>query len=235
MNNDINNKDKENQKSELELRKRRRSNQVNAFLNKYFKGLVVLFVLFIFIVAVVYIIIPRFKKTSDFSSQLIKDRKAELLREFQVLKDYQTIILDYSLIRSSDIERVKKMVPFFYTREDLFIEANHFLLENNFRVDSVVVRDISDKEEDSKHDALGRRNLPSQDEESSLDEYLKSLNKELGVWILEIDLKDIGYSDLKRYLVLMENNLKISDIYSLDFDPEARTLKVQILTYYQKK
>ena len=229
------NKNNKNQNSVVDIKKRRRNNEINSFLNKYFKGVVVLVVLFIFLAGIIYIIIPRFQKTSSSSSRLIKDRKLELIREFQTLKDYQAIISEYSNIGVKDINRINKMIPLAYSREDLFIEMSHFLLENNFKADSLVVSDPNQKEEEGKYDAMGRRNIAKKTEDTSLDLYLKSLPIELGVWLIDLELNDIDYPNLKRFLSLIEKNLKISDIYSLNFNPEDQSLQVQILTYYQKK
>lgn len=221
-------------KKEISPKQRRINNKINSFLNSYFKFVVIILVIAFFVASVNYIIIPRFKKVSVSSEEVLQNKKAEFLREYNSLQDYKKIIAGFSQINQEDVYRIEKMMPSRYSREDLFIEMTHFLLENNFKTDLVKVSDPLEIASIEKNDAQGRRVVNNNTDLPGYYDYVVSLPAGIGSWIVEIELSDVNYQSLKQFLNIVENNLRIMDIYSLNFDPENKSVKAQIITYYKK-
>jgi Tfp pilus assembly protein PilO len=219
---------------EVDLKKRRLNNKINGFLNSYFKFAVVALVAIFFIVSVNYIIIPRFKKVSVSSEEVLQSKKAEFLREYNSLQNYKKIIASFSQINEEDVYKIEKMMPNRYSREDLFIEITHFLLENNFKTDLVKISDPLEVAPVEKNDAQGRRTTNNNIELPGYYNYAVSLPSGVGSWLAEVELSETNYASLKQFLNIIENNLRIMDIYSLDFDPQTKTIKAKIITYYKK-
>jgi len=44
----------------------------------------------------------------------------------------------------------------------------------------------------------------------------------------------IDYNSLRNLISLLEYNLKLIDIYSIDFNPNSETLNLKFVTYYLK-
>ncbi|NCC71661.1 hypothetical protein EOM09_08875 [bacterium] len=164
----------------------------------------------------------------------MQNKKAEFLREYNSLQDYKKIIAGFSQINQEDVYRIEKMMPNRYSREDLFIEMTHFLLENNFKTDLVKVSDPLEIASIEKNDAQGRRVVNNNTDLPGYYDYVVSLPAGIGSWIVEVELSDVNYQSLKQFLNIVENNLRIMDIYSLNFDPENKSVKAQIITYYKK-
>lgn len=221
-------------KKEVNLKKRRLNNKINSFLNSYFKLVVVIFVVVFFISLINYVIIPRFKKVAVSSEEVLQNKKAELLREYSFLQNYKKIIANFSQINEEDIYKTEKMIPARYSREDLFIEVTYFLLENNFKTDLVKISDPLDLAPSEQPDTQGRRKVASNVERPEYYDYIVALSPKIGTWLVEVELSEVDYPSLKQFLSIMENNLKLMDVYSLDFDPQTKTIKAKIITYYKK-
>ncbi|HOZ53228.1 MAG TPA: hypothetical protein PK142_00945 [bacterium] len=219
---------------EISLKQRRINNKVNSLLNSYFKFVVVVLVIVFFMASVNYIIIPRFRKVSISSEEVLQRKKAEFLREYNSLQEYKKIIAGFSQINQEDVYRIEKMMPERYSREDLFMEMTHFLLENNFKTDSVKVSDPLEIASAEKNDAQGRRVVNNNPDLPAYYNYASSLPSGVGSWLIEIELSNVDYQSLKNLLNIIENNLRIMDIYSLDFNPQEQSVKAKIITYYKK-
>lgn len=221
-------------KKEVNLKQRRMNNKINSFLNSYFKFAVIALVIIFFVASVNYIIIPRFKKVSVSSEEVLQKKKAEFLKEYNSLQNYKKIISGFSQINQEDIYKIEKMIPNRYSREDLFIEMTYFLLENNFKTDLVKVSDPLEAVPTEKNDAQGRRIVNNNADLPGYYNYATSLPVGVGSWLIEIELSNVNYQSLKQFLNIIENNLRIMDIYSLDFNPQEQSVKAKIITYYKK-
>lgn len=219
---------------EISLKQRRINNKINSFLNSYFKFVVIILVVVFFMASVNYIIVPRFRKVSVSSEEVLQRKKSEFLREYNSLQEYKKIIAGFSQINPEDVYRIEKMMPSRYSREDLFIEMTYFLLENNFKTDLVKVSDPLEVASVEKNDTQGRRVVNNNADLPAYYSYVSSLPSGIGSWLIEIELSNVNYQSLKNFLDIVENNLRIMDIYSLDFDPQAQSVKAKIITYYKK-
>ena len=216
---------------------RRRRNAINKFLNSYFKFIVLFFIVAFLWASFSYVIGPKFEEASGASNTIVEEKKIEFLKQYNELQNYKNAISSFSSIDRRNVYRIEKMVPKAYSRDDLFTEITYFLLQNNFRINSINIIDPGANSAITDTGA-GRRPVVDASTQQSSDmayrQYTDSLSSDIGAWVINLELSDMDYPRLKTLLSLLENNLKLMDVYSLNFYPSSRMLNIGILTYYKK-
>lgn len=236
-------KDHDLEMSEEEMKSRKRHNSLNRFLNSYFKYFLVLVAVLILLVAIQLLIRPKFNEAVVLSNNVLKEKKSEFINEYQKWQNYEKVIAEFNAIDQISVAKIKKIIPETYSRDDLFTEITYFLISNNYQVKKVEV--VSPLAASSLEEGLnlGRRGtapLPvvatgSDSVKSDLyQKRLSALPDEIGAWVVKVSLSDINYSGLRKMLVDLENNLKLIDIYFLDFQPLDKGVTLEFLTYYYK-
>jgi len=214
------------------LKKKR--NATNKFLNANFKVMVFVFIIVFMFVAFRFFILPKFEEASSASNIIIESKKTEFVKAYNDLQDYKSLINEFSKIDPQNIYRVEKMVPNAYTRDDLFTEVTYFLIQNGFKINSI---NIIDPSAEAVKATAGTKRV-SVDDKNTKPAYQERLDYSasmgISAWIVNLEIANIDYPQLKKVLSLLENNLKLMDIYSLDFYPSSNTLNIGLMTYYHK-
>jgi hypothetical protein len=218
-----------------DIKKIKNKNAINRFLKSYFHIFVLVFILLFLYLSFSFLIKPKFDKVTYYSDDILEERENEFIdiyKEFQLRK---AVIHDFRQIEEIDKYRVGRMIPEEYSKDDLFVEIAYFLMENNFDIISVEVIDPSNLEsQDDNRDDLGRRTNNETDTSNPYETYLNQLPNNVGTWLAKISLSDMNYRDLKRLLGILEKNLKLFDVFSLDFDPQEEVVEIEIFSYYYK-
>lgn len=243
---DLKNELSNNKMNEAEFADRKRRNTVNKFLNSYFRFIAV-FILVVFLWAAIrFMIKPRFEDAIVLSNNALKQKKTEFLSEYKKMENYKNIIAEFSEIDPIKISKISKIVPEQYSRDDLFTEITYFLMKNNFKIQSITIADplagvgsTGASVESSGSGASSERRANAVDSEAINTpvhtNYLKTLSPETGVWLVNLQLIEIDYPALKSLLSVLENNLKLIDIFSINFQPTTRSVDLSFFTYYYKK
>jgi hypothetical protein len=107
-------------------------------------------------------------------------------------------------------------------------------MKNNFNVKSIKVSNTEDIV--SGKQVLSRRSSgTSNDPEfSRATQVSLSLPPDVGSWLIRAEISNVAYTDLKYLLDIIENNLKLVDVVSMDFDPITKSVSFDALTYYYK-
>lgn len=243
---DLKNELSNNKINESEFADRKRRNDVNKFLNSYFRFIAV-FILIVFLwVAIRFVIKPRFEDAIVLSNNALKQKKTEFLSEYKKMENYKKVIAEFSEIDPNKISKISKIVPDQYSRDDLFTEITYFLMKNNFKIQSITIVDplvgtgsTGASVESSGSGASSERRTGAVDSETTNTpahtDYLKTLSPETGVWLVSLQLSEINYLALKSLLSVLENNLKLIDIFSINFQPTASSVDLSFFTYYYKK
>ncbi len=213
----------------IDFKKRKRCNELNKFLNANFKYFIVVLILLIFWASFRFIIQPKFISAVIVTNEILAERQAKFIEKYQELEYHKRVLNEYSNIKSSDLSKINKMIPAEYSRGDLFVGLTHFLTSNNFKVEKIDV-----KSSFSSEVASSRRADPETIVENPYQKHISSLPTNISYWIAEIELSSISYQNLKYLLDILENNLRLLDVVSIDFQPEDKTVKIGLLTYYYK-
>lgn len=217
---------------------RKRNNNINNFLNSYFKYIAV-FLIFAFLWGGFrFFIKPSFDKAMLLSGVSTKKKKTEFIDAYSKMENYKNVLEEYSKIDQDKVNKIVKMIPNEYSRDDLFTEITYFLIKNNYKVDSIAISNpLSESNEEEGVPPVTNRRTTTENinkEEESYVNYIKSLPPEIGTWVVTLKLSEVDYFDLKELFSILENNLKLIDVFSVDFQPSINVVNIKILTYYYK-
>ena len=219
---------------EEELRKKiRRRSKINDFLNKYFHFVVIFIVILILIFSFIYIIKPKYYKSIETIEGNWSAQKKVYVEQLNKMNEYKKIVQVYKTISPEQKEKVEDVLPPKYLKERLFIELGYILPENGYQLNDLTI--VSDYEEDEK-DVLDspRSNTGDEDEFGELD-FLNVLPENIGYIKVDLNIGLIEYRDFKRLLDILENNIKLMDIYKISFSPETESANIGFVTYYFKQ
>lgn len=222
------------EKDKLDLLAKKRKNDLNRFLNSYFKFFSLFFILLFLWASFRFIVQPKFKKVVSESNNILIEKKSQFIKEYRNLQNYKKTIAEFSEINPENIYKILKILPDEYTRDDLFTEITYFFIKNNFKLKSVDISPTSGNLGESL-EGTGRRSAEVVVESPQYLDHLSSLPTEVGSWFIEVEFSGVNYFNLKYLLSLLENNLKIVDTFSVEFSPQDGTVKIGLLTYYYKK
>lgn len=217
--------------SDSESRKKR--NATNKFLNANFKVMVFVFIIAFMVIAFQFFILPKFREASTASNTIIEAKKIEFINEYNNLQNYKNLINEFSKVDPQNIYKVEKMVPNAYTRDDLFTEVTYFLIQNGFKINSI---NIIDPTAEVAKTTNGTKRAGT-DENVSKPAYqgkITALPGNVSAWVINLEIVSLDYPKLKSLLNLLESNLKLMDVYSLDFYPASNSLNIGLITYYNK-
>ncbi len=208
-------------------------NVINRFLRSYFKVFVFVFILLFLYLSFSFLIKPKFDAVTHSSDDILEERELEFVTLYRDLQARRAIINNFKKIGENDKYRVERMIPEEYSREDLFVELAYFLIKNNFEASSIEVVDPGASAFQQDRDDLGRRVSDGMDTSGSYDSHLNQIPAGVGSWLAKIVLDDIDYIELKRLLNVLERNLKLIDVFSVDFDPQRERVELETFSYYK--
>lgn len=210
-------------------RKESRKNSINDFLNSYFNLFSVIFVLFLLIVAYLMILKPKMDMTIATIEDNISQKTKVYQAEKNKLENLRAIIDAYDKIDVIDVERIKNILPEEYDKEKLFGEIEELVTKNGFILNSISLT----KDGENVDDASNVNSNPSLDSEKT-NSPIVALPDNIGKIEMELSIGLIDYASLKRFLVVLENNIRIMDIESISFAGD-KSVTLNIKTYYYKK
>lgn len=217
---------------------RRKRNATNKFLNTYLK-VIIFFLILAFIGLVFYfVLLPKFEEASNASNSTIAAKKSEFINEYNNLQVYRSLINEFEKIDPQDVYKIEKMIPSTYTRDDLFTEIAYLLSENSFKIVDINIIDprFMDDGAPMKGIASGskRPGIEANAPKAAYQEKIDAMPGGVSAWVIDLEIVDMDYFKLKKLLTLLENNLKLIDVYSLDFRPSDSSLSIGLITYYKK-
>lgn len=230
---------KKEQEEQLEKKassNRRIKNKINSFLNNNFQYFSFLMLFFVFWFSFNYILLPKYEKVVMTSNEVLETKKKMFIDEYRELVSYKRNIEVFEGISQDDIDKINKMIPGNIPKDDIFMEFAYFLMKNNFNIKSLKVSDPLDALSTSQPGSRRTMVAPGSNLEidSRLTQITYSLPSNIGSWLIKAEISGVNYVDLKYLLDIIENNLKITDVIYLDFDPVSKTVKFDALTYYFK-
>ncbi len=167
-------------------------------------SLIVILIMAIFLAAGYFLIWPEYQKLSDDRNKLAGEKET-LASQNKTLVDLQKLFNNYEVISEANKEKILSMLPREVDEPGLFtlIET---LAEKNKMVALAI--DISEKDSSADLKNLG----------------LKEVH-------LAINLTGGEYTDLKNFLGDLQTNLRLLDVISLNYTPEAGSTILNIKTY----
>ncbi len=196
---------------------------LNLFLLHYFKHLAILSAFFILIFGLFYIVEPRYEKMNKIVEEDRKKKEAEIAEIKNYLSQVEKLKEDFYSIPQNEVKRINRMVPSEFSPEDLFPEIESLVKDKG----TVVSIEINGDDKEVAKDSLMQQLLKKVSK-------VKENKSPLGKIYISLDIVGINYSNLKKLLFDLENNLRLMDVTDVNFNPEEKTVNLKITTYYLK-
>ncbi|MFZ2310027.1 MAG: hypothetical protein WAW11_00595 [Patescibacteria group bacterium] len=194
-------------------------NSINNFLNTYFNLFVVVLISFLLVMSYFLVLKPKVDATTMAISDNISQQQRIYQAEQSKLLSLKSTIDSYKKIDPVDSERVNSILPNDYNKEKLFGELEEIITKNGYEPNSIT---LTKEGETTKNTAANTGNVT-----------LAKASDKIGVINISLSIGSIDYANLKNFLGVLENNLRIFDITSVSLGERSATL--QMVTYYYKK
>lgn len=194
-------------------------NSINNFLNTYFNLFVVVFVSFLLVMSYFLVLKPKVDATTMAISDNISQQQRIYQAEQSKLLSLKSTIDSYKKIDPVDSERVNSILPNDYNKEKLFGELEEIIIKNGYEPNSITLTKEGDVTKDT---AANTSNVT-----------LAKASDKIGIINISLSIGSIDYANLKNFLGVLENNLRIFDITNVSLGERSATL--QMVTYYYKK
>lgn len=214
-------------KNDSSSRRRHLMNQINRLLNDYFGILIIVVVILILFLSYQWLLRPKYQKIiAEVRTNTTAAR--QLTPKYQELAKYESMATAYAQLDPKILEKYNGLVPKQYIKEDLFAEVLYLLSHNGYEVKSL---DVSQEGDDA---ATSTTNRKAGDGNSTST---KGINLPSGVGTMRVTaaVAGVDYPGLKKLLGIIQNNLRLTDVQQLAYDPKGKTAALSMTTYYLKK
>jgi hypothetical protein len=196
-----------------------RLKKLNKFLNDYFNRIVAVTVATVFIFGLIFILIPKYQQTVKLVDSLNQQQTLDVKAKQQELEKINQLIATYSKIDKKYIDKIDSVVPLSENKEELFSELSYLVSVNQLFLNSVSLSTVSLYENSGL--------LP-------VDRADKDIIDNLQEVTVSISVKGTNYQSFKNFLSALENNLRLMDVVSIQFDPQGENASLVINVYYYK-
>ncbi len=197
-------------------------NNLNTFLNDYF-NLVVVFIVIVFLVASYFVLIkPKFEATLVSIRDNISQQEQFYQNQRQKLADLQAAAALYHKVDDIDINKVNTILPDEYAKEKIFGELEDVLIQQGLMLNSIK---LTKGDESADGEPMAAKDIRILDIPNA---------DRVGVIEVEMGISATDYAALKNLLPILESNLQLIDVQSLNFSPADKTANIIFYTYYFK-
>lgn len=174
-------------------------------MSTQFKLITILAVIIILVLSFLLILKPKYDRIIE-TRQELKTKQKEFSDQKIYFDEIKKLIANYQKLDPSDIEKIAKVLPTEQDIAGLFVQMEAMTNESGLNLTGL---DISEK---------------------TVPELEKLQIKELDV---ALNLSGGDYEAFKKFLSIIESNLRLMDIISINFAPEATTYALNLKTYYK--
>lgn len=185
------------------------------------KNIIIFILILAFIAVIVFFDLPGVQKTLNLREQL-KEGEEELSEKQVLLAKIEKLLKDYEESQE-DLKKVSYILPSGQDIANLIVQLEALAFEGGLVLDAIEFSPVEKQE-------VSRDAQMSSPEEVVVRKYQT----------LKVNLKLIGdYSAFKTFLGLVEENIRLMDITSIDFSIQAGeesqlfNLNLNLNTYYQ--
>ncbi len=198
--------------------------RINYLSNKYFKWLIILFIIIFFVFGYFFIIKPKYEQIIQ-SIQMQADLQSQdYLTKKDNLEKVKRIVSLYNQAESEKIKSVQTLLPTNPSHEKIFTVLDDMISKNGLILDEIKI------------------SIPSQEGEiekgggSTQEENLEIIDRDLPQQVKRVDinmsLMGVSYPGLKSFLTNLEDNLRLVDVASIDFVSDSGAVNLKLQTYF---
>jgi|GEM_PF-329722 hypothetical protein len=224
----VNKDDSSTETTEAERRKVRKMVKINLFFSKYFKFAILIIVLAFLVASYSYILKPKYNQAVEAVKGNIINQERVYLQQLNKLNKFKQLVAVYNKIPDDEKDKLNSLLPPDYIKEQLFIELGYIIPQNGHNLSYLDFK--KDKEIEAEQE--GQRRINNENEEKTARSFLDDLPPDVGYIDADLKTSSTSYNGVKNLLKLLENNLRLIDIYQISFDPEGEILELSFVTYY---
>jgi hypothetical protein len=203
----------------------KKNNNINFFLNDYFNIILALVLVLFLLIAYLVFLNPKFQATKAAIQANTEEKRVLYETTQKRLVSLKAIYDVYQKISPADLQKFNSVLPDNYVRERLFGELEEIIGRGGWLVSDINISPLSDTPKEIVVIPAGKGGV-GPNSASVLG------NKKIGTINIQLSISAIDYSGLKNLLNILENNLRLFDITSIEFSSSGNSVTVMITTYY---
>lgn len=181
-----------------------------------FKALTALLVVIILAPGYFMLIKPVYTAFAD-AQQLSSTYQQQWDLNQSQLKNYQRTIDVYQSVNPLEESKVNQILPDKVDEANLYVNLESLAASTNLALELVDITPLA---------ASTKKALFAEEEELT--------GSAVSLINVKLDLSDVSYAKLKSILTLIENNLRLLDVTSMDFNAADGSLSLTLQAYYLK-
>jgi hypothetical protein len=193
--------------------------EFNKFLDDYFSWIVVGVVVVVFVLGFFTLLLPKYEQTVKFVNDANQQQSLDVTAKQTELDKINLLIAAYNKIDKKYITKVNAIAPVAQNKEELFSELNYLVSVNQLILQSISLSPVGAYKDQGI--------VPITPAQAAISDGLQTVSVSLSV-------KGTSYESFKNFLASLENNLRLMDILSIQFDPQGQSTTFVIDTYYSK-
>lgn len=179
-------------------------NSFNQWLNNYFNAALAGVLLLFLLLSYLLFLGPKFQATRDAIQTNIAEQENLYVLSQRKLANLKAVGDIYKTISPGNLQKFNGVLPDKYMPEKLFGELEEIAASGGWLLQEVNISQTGAHVADPK---LGQINV-------------------------ELTMSGLDYAGFKKFLRLLENNLRLMDITSIDFSPGGNSATIMFTTYY---
>ncbi len=216
---------KEKIKEQQRISKEKKQRRINIFLIGYFRWFIVFVILLFFGVSYFFFLKVKHKDVKKVFYYVGEEKREEYAEKKKYLKNLRELISVYNSISEEDKNKVATILPTESYQDNFFTNIENLISDMGFKLNYLRI-----ETEEEKEKSKAKKIITSEEKEN----ILLSKNQNIGAMNLSFGISGINYSNMKKIISSIENNLRIMDVTNLNYSPDSGELDLEIKTYYLK-
>lgn len=201
----------------------KKQNNLNIFLNDYFNIILAAVLIFFLFFAYLVFLGPKFRATQAAISANTEEKQLLFEATQKRLASLKAVSEVYKKISPTDLQKFNSVLPDSYVRERLFGELEEIIGRGGWLISDIAISQDEAKKASASAAAEGGAVSTGSN---------PVLNKKIGTISLQLNVSSIDYPGFKNLLRLLESNLRLFDVTSVEFSPSNDSAIITITTYY---
>ena len=217
------------------------TSKLNDLLSKYFRLILIVLIIIILIIGYTSVIKPKWSEIQQAGIFNYNQEKKSLEERSQYLDRLKVSLEKYNNINQAEVDKISRIIPSSESLPDLFVLFEQLAKTSDLSLDSI---NISTGK--SLGDATGTA-AASPSASTSTTGVQAATPSSKNIYVQDIALDFSGaktYEGLKKFLEILEKEMRLIDVTSLSFDPKGFeggesesgiNLNLKTYYYYQEK
>ena len=210
------------------------SKKIVSLVIRYFRVIPPVLLLLILIIGYQFLIKPKITKVNEQVAVGIEERLVAYEKSLVELDELSELKRAYQKIKPEDIERLNIMLPDKVEIEKMLIRMESYIKGEGFILHSLEISESSSKAKGGKKGkdkAAKGLSIPKEPAPFS------PLPSEIGIMTIKVEMSGLdagidNYETFKRFLRIIEGNLKLFDLDKVDYSPGKDSITVNLITYF---